>query len=218
MNAIIFDVETTGFAAPEVIEAAWQRLDTPVNLLVLEAREQRFKPSKPIELGAMAVHHVMDEDLAECAPSSEFRLPDSVECLIGHNVDFDWRVIGKPDVKRICTCALSRYFYPDTPHTLSAMLYYLHRAQAREWLKNAHSAADDVENCLRLLRCLLEQMGNPTSWDQVWAWSELARTPTKMPMGKHKGKPICELPADYKAWCLQNMTDLDPYLEQALRS
>ena len=49
-----------------------------------------FKPSEPIGLGAMAVHHIVDEDLIKCPPFTKFQMPkDDVQYLIGHNIDYD---------------------------------------------------------------------------------------------------------------------------------
>lgn len=36
------------------------------------------------------------------------------------------------------------------------------------------------------------------------------------PFGKHKGKPISEVPADYLKWCLTNMQRLDPKTKAAI--
>jgi exodeoxyribonuclease X len=55
---------------------------------------QRYNPGKPISLGALATHHIIDEDLSGCPPHTDFRLPEGIEYLIGYNVDYDWRVIG----------------------------------------------------------------------------------------------------------------------------
>src|SRR5690606_28485197 len=141
MSAIIFDTETTGLDEPETIEAAWLRIETLAERkMPIDAFHSYYKPSKRIELGVMAVHHIMDEDLESSPPSSDFSLPRDVKYLIGHNIDYDWAAAGKPEVKRICTLALSRYLWPEADsHSLSAMLYLLLRPQARNLLKNAHS-------------------------------------------------------------------------------
>lgn len=219
-TAIIFDTETTGLNEPEVIEAAWLRLLSPFTLGVTEEYCQRFKPSKPIELGAMATHHIIPEDLVDCPPSSEFSLPDGVEYLIGHNVDYDWKVIGEPPIKRICTLALSRSLFPDADsHTQSAMIYMLvSNERARDKLRNAHAALDDVKNCRVVLDSILDRLGatQATTWEDIWIASEKARIPTKMTFGKHKGEAIADIPRDYKAWLLRQ-TDVDPYLVKALR-
>lgn len=217
-NAIIFDSETTGLIEPEIIESAFIRLDWPHSLIEIESGYARYKPSKPIELGAMAIHNIMDEDLEnEPLRSIDFRLPDNVEFLIGHNIDFDWGVIGKPDIYRIDTLALSRYFWPELDaHKQTAMLYHLERPRARGLVKNAHCAKDDVDNCLILLNHIIKAIGNKVTWKELWDLSEIARIPTKMPFGKYYGIPIKDVPYDYIKW-LKRQPDLDPYLLKALK-
>lgn len=218
INAYIFDCETTGLNEPELIEAAWLELSSILPItLVGDGFNQQYKPSKPIEIGALATHHIMDEDLVNCPPSSSFSLPDGTQYLIGHNIDFDAAVIGNPDVKRICTLALARKAWPELgSHTQSALMYFLYRAHAREKLKNAHSAKADVLICASILKALVKHFGI-TAIEGLYEASELARIPTHMSFGKHKGCALTELPADYKRW-LVGQSDLDPYLRAALQA
>jgi exodeoxyribonuclease X len=217
MTALVFDTETTGVTDPGLIEAAWLRLDDPAQLRVLERFEQRYAPGRPIELGAMAVHHIVDADLEGCPPSTAFRLPADVSYLIGHNVDFDWQVIGRPDVRRIDTLCLARQVFPGLDaYSLGALTYHLgDPREARARLRAAHSAAADVELCLDLLRAIVGRLGPVPSWEALWAHSETARVPTVMPFGKHRGVAMVDVPADYKRW-LRGQPDVDPYLRQAL--
>ena len=216
MKALIFDTETTGISEPEIIEAAWLHVRSPLDTEVLETFEQRFRPTKLIELGALATHHIMDEDLAGMPGSASFALPGDVTHLIGHNIDYDWQVAGSPKVRRICTLALSRSLFPSiNSHTQSAMLYHLERATARQNLIGAHSALADVQNCRRVLGFLVALLPGIQTWDDLWRASESARVPTVMSFGKHKGELIRNIPKDYKRWLL-GQADVDPYLRQAL--
>lgn len=219
MTAICFDTESTGIESPVLIEAAWIKIPDPANLSTAERFCQRFNPGKPISLGALATHHIMDEDLADCPPHTDFKLPDGIQYLVGYNIDYDWKVIGQPDIKRICVMALSRYLFPGLDsYSQSAVLYHLERRRARELLKAAHSAEADVMNCLRIFWRLLNVLEpeERESWEALWKLSELARIPTVMPFGKHKGMAIKDTPADYKKWLL-GQPDLDPYLIKAIR-
>lgn len=220
MTALIFDTETTGINEPAIIEAAWVEVNDPFTLAVMDEFEQRYNPGKTIELGALATHHILDEEVADCPPASEFSLPPGTEYIIGHNVDYDWKVIGEPPVKRICTLALSRSLFPDVDsHTQSAMLYLFERDSARSLLQRAHSAKHDVMNCRIVLDYLLTKMGDitqATTWEELWQRSEQARIPKVMTFGKYKGTPIKDVPSDYKRWLL-NQPDVDPYLVKALR-
>ena len=213
-KSIIFDTEATGIKEPVLIEAAWLELASIEPFIVTNPFVQRYNPGKPITLGALATHHIMDEELVDCPPASSFRLPDDVSYIIGHNVDFDWEVIGKPEIKRICTLALARKLWPNLDsHTQSALLYYLERNSAREQLRNAHSALTDVGICAVILDHICQQLGVKTVED-LYTKSEKARIPTNMPFGKHKGTLLADVPSDYKQWLL-TQGDIDPYLRKA---
>ena len=98
-NAIIFDIEATDKDNPVLIEAAWVALDSISPFTLGEEFHQRYNPGKPISLGALATHHILDEELVDCPPASSFTLPADATYLIGHNIDFDWNAIGQPDIK-----------------------------------------------------------------------------------------------------------------------
>lgn len=214
-DAIIFDTETTRIDNPEIIEAAWQPLVSLDPFAWEPCVEMRYRPQGAISLGALATHHIMDEELLTCPPSDSFALPLGTLYLIGHNVDFDWRAAGCPDVRRICTLALCRDLWPEADsHSLGAMMYLLFRDTARRRLKEAHSAAADVVMCRDILFRILERMPCDTL-EALWMASEAARVPKTMPFGKHKGLPIGEIPADYRRWLL-GQSDVDPYLRAAL--
>ena len=214
-KTIIFDTEATDLKQPVLIEAAWVELESLEPYSVTNPFEQRYNPGKPISLGALATHHIMDEELVDCPPAASFTLPSDVDYVIGHNVDFDWEVIGKPDIKRICTLALARKVWPDLDsHNQSALLYHLERATAREQLRNAHSALTDVGICAAILKHLCQQLGVKTI-EALYAESEIARVPTTMPFGKHKGMLLADVPKDYKKWLLTQQ-DIDPFLRKAL--
>lgn len=221
MNAIIFDSETTGLKDPQMVEGAYLKLADIQTLEVVEEFLQRYKADKPIELGALATSHIYDEELVDCPPHTEFTLPAGTTYIIGHNVDYDWNVIGQPDVKRICTQALSRALWPDADsHSQSAMIYLHYRAQAREMLQGAHAALDDVRNCRMLLITILMELNlrngvAVSSFEKLWEISEEARIPTVIRFGKHSGSKIADIPADYKRWLL-GQADVDPYLRKAL--
>lgn len=224
-QVIIFDTETTGIKKEgkevQIIEAAWIALDETFN--PVSTFEQRYKPTIPIDFGAMATHNIIPEDLENCPSHDTFKLPENVEYLIGHNIDYDWEMAGKPDVKRICTLALARKMLPELDtHTQSALIYYFSddKNKAREMIKNAHSALPDVENCQFLLNKLIEHFENKygkkiKDIDHLWRVSEAARIPDIMPFGKHQGMKISELPMDYKSWLLKQK-DIDQYLLKAI--
>lgn len=223
-RGLIFDTETTGFVDAEIIEAAWAKVEWPPSEAnIVEQYEARFKPTKAIELGAMSAHHILDEELADCPPSASFVLPDGFDYMVGHNVDYDWDMAGKPDVKRICTLALARKYLPKLDsHKQSALIYHFYRdvpSTARDMVKNAHSALPDVLNCLivlvHLIKVIEGEQGMIDSWASLWGVSEEARIPEILTFGKHKGDHMRDVPRSYKQWLLRQ-DDLDPYVRLSI--
>lgn len=216
-DAIIFDTEATGIVDPVIIEAAWVAVERLQPFTLGERFHQRYQPGKPISLGALATHHIMDEELRDCPPASSFRLPTDLRYLIGHNIDFDWQAIGQPEVRRICTLALARKAWPALDsHSQSALLYFLERTSARDRLREAHSAAADISICATILGHLCETL-QITTMEALWQASENARLPTHMTFGKHKGLPLNEVPKDYVRWLL-DQPNVDPYVRQAFQA
>jgi len=216
-QAIIFDVEATDKNDAVIIEAASLDVTSLNPFEVGNPWVQRYNPGKPISLGALATHHIMDEELVNCPASSSFKLSAGTQYLIGHNIDFDWVAIGSPDVKRICTLALARSLWPSLDsHTQSALLYFFERDTARDQLRNAHSALADVWICSKIVGQIIDKL-HPSSLDALWEMSEKARIPTTMPYGKHKGELISQVPTDYKQWLLRQ-DNVSGYLRKALES
>jgi len=230
MTAIIIDTETTSLDKPEVIELAYLGpLDTPLTAADPGVQLQ-FKPSVAISLGAMCTHHIIDEDLDGCDPwPGLWEPPVGVTYLVGHNVDFDWKAIGSPNVKRICTLALARMVWPSIDsYSLGALIYHLYpHGMARKMVRGAHSALIDVELCNRVLFSLVDAL-QPRNWEHLWQISEKARIPTRFTFGKYgprdgqKGTPIGEVRRSdpgYIRWCLTScdIVTNDPYWQKALR-
>jgi len=211
---LIIDTETTGTDPGEVIELAFK---TTTEACIV----QRYQPKLPSSWGALAVHHILPEELEGHPPSTSARLPAGTEYIIGHNVDFDWKVLGSPHVKRICTLAIARTLFPEfDSHKLGAMYYALKgpTQATRTALRDAHSAEADVLFCEEILRIMLELRApaqNLCYPEALWQFSEACRIPTIMSFGKHKGLPIKQLPYSYVTW-MRGQPDMDEYLMKAI--
>lgn len=230
---ILVDTETSAKKDPEVVELAYLSLCNPAEPTAEPTDDlgastfvRRYKPTRPITLGALAVHHILDEELVD-QPSSETAaqdLPSTIDYFIGHNVDFDWVALGKPDCKRIDTLSLARHAWPELDsHSLGALIYHLNREEARHLLQDAHSAVQDIILTLLIFRrtitalCESGALPHDPTWDDIYQQSELGRIPKTMPFGKHRGTPLNEVPHDYIQWALGNIADMDPYLKKGLK-
>lgn len=213
-SAIILDTETTSFDG-EVMELAWISLDGK------EVYEQRYKPTKQATWGAVAVHHILPEDVMDCPPSAE--APKDIpraDYWIGHNIDFDWKILGQPPVKRICTLALCRRLWPESDsHSLTAMMYFLfgQNPTTRKLVRGAHAALDDVRLTERVLReiCRIAKL-DLDDLAGLHEESEEARVPRTWPFGKFKGEPISAADRGYANW-YRRQPDPDPYIIEALK-
>lgn len=213
---LILDTETTGVDNPEVIQLAFA---TIAGGRMGETKSYSFRPSRPISWGALATHHILEEDLVFSPPAADApsRVPQA-EYWVGHNVDFDWRALGEPPVKRICTLAMVRSIWPKCDsHSLVAMTYFLAGANAetREQVRGAHGASKDVELCFHILTRIISDEGLKTAAD-LYAFSEDCRIPKTMGFGKYKGAPISEVDRGWSNWYYRQ-SDTDPYLITALK-
>ncbi|ATO20030.1 DNA polymerase III subunit epsilon [Acinetobacter sp. LoGeW2-3] len=229
MTALIFDTETHKLHG-EIIEAAWMNVKLQDNRLSSDFQyygSQRYKPSEPINLVAMAVHNIVDEDLEDCLPSSKFQFPAGaeVEYLIGHNIDYDIEAVKRvgvdtSNIKPICTLAMARYLWPKLEsYKLSVLAYFIHprneHKNARQLIKEAHGAFTDVQMTLLLLDEIRKQRGIHT-FEELYEFSEMARYPTHIFYGKYKGWAIKDMDDKDIHW-LMGKTD-DEYLRTSLEN
>lgn len=222
MNALILDTETHDLNGYP-IEIAYAPCSFEQGVLVInqgEVFDEYFSCPEPIALGALATHHILETDIAEKPSFDTFKMPQGVQYLIGHNIDYDIKAIQKcqPDftVKGICTLALCRMVWPELPHTLSAMYYHVmdDLELARKHLRHAHNAKADIYFTGVILKTLVEQLGIK-DMNSLFIMSESARIPKYITFGKHKGAAIKDLDPSYVTWLLRQ-GDLDPYLRKAI--
>lgn len=235
---LILDTETTGFDG-QAIEIAYTEILYPT-LMPIKTVDLFFKPTIPINFGAMATHHILESELedkpivGEKLYQEQINYIDSFDYVVGHNCDFDCRVLNITKPKRIDTLALSRYLLPDIDsHSQSALMYYFFedKAWVREKIRNAHNAACDVGNCLLVLSKLLNLIEDKHAYPEeeytpvadiegLYKFSEFARIPTKMHFGKHKDKTYLEVaktdPGYFDWWRNKSDTKPDEYQMKAI--
>lgn len=225
MNPVIADTETNtinGF--PIEIAYAPCSFDEQgvLGFKHSEVFDEYFSCPEPISYGAMAVHHILESDIALKPSYDTFRLPKTVDCLIGHNINYDIEALRKCDrnvpEKSICTLALARFTWPELEtHTLSALFYFVSndKHKARDYLRNAHNAKHDIWFTYIVLKNICLKLGIK-DMNSLYVLSEKVRTPRIMPFGKHKGVELKKITKDYITWVLGQ--ELDPYLRKALEA
>ena len=81
----------------------------------------------------------------------------------------------------------------------------------------AHDALGDARMCYLLYQACCERLEiAPTDFAAAHAISNTANPVSKMPFGKHKGKPIKDVPIGYVKWMIGNIHNLQPSLYSAL--
>lgn len=233
-SVLILDTETTSKNDDrEVIELAWLKIAVSQDMLggnpaaipaiprIEKIFEQRYKPTKPITFGSMAIHHIIPSELEHCPPASAmvpFEGIDYPSHIIGHSIDFDWEALGCPDIKRIDTHSMSHHVWPDADgYSLGAMTYMLRGASqpTRHLLRSAHSAKADCFLTLALLLDILNKRPEISTWSALWQFSEECRVPLTMPMARWRGIKLVDMEQSAIDWCLRQDW-IDPYLRIGL--
>jgi exodeoxyribonuclease X len=248
MQVFIADTETTGLVDPQACEIGWLHVqDTltefkqavvtdPIaflsdNSYFLSVYEQRFRPTKAIELQASKVTGIYMKDVLHCPSITTFEFPKSVKYMIGHNIAYDHRVFGKPDVKLICTKELAQLVFPKDKglksHKLTTIIEWLYPEDGATLVANAHGAVLDCKLVYLVLLKVLEKLPQVETWEQLASlcsqgkksYEELNEPLAEMkelPFGKYKGCKFSEVPRDYLVW-LSKQDGLSPPLESALK-
>ena len=249
MRIVIADSETTGLVEPQACEIAFIELpedfnefreldiSNPIEFLTnhdlhSSVFEQRYRPTKAIDPRASQVTGIYMKDLINCPSIKEFEYPKSTEVMIGHNIAYDWRVFGKPNVKLICTKELSQLVYSKADglanNKLTTIVEFLYKEEGKKLTLKAHGALLDCKLVYLILLKISRKLPQVQSWDDLVSLcsqgtrsyeelSELSIPLTLMPIGKHGGKRFSEVPTDYLRW-LNRQKDLSSALKLALET
>lgn len=218
MNAIIFDTETTAAENGEVIQMAYRDVRILEHgLTSMKAELFNYKPKGEIMPGAMATHHIIEQDLEHAPPFNPSDLPVA-DFYIGHKVDFDMQFYPDRTGRRICTLAMARRIWPSAEHTLGALFYWLHEDKrvAQNLAKNAHAADVDVWICFYVLRHIVQCVEGLETLEDLANFSDECRIPTHMSFGKFKGQPVSSVDNGWRSW-YKKQDAPDPYLLEAFR-
>jgi exodeoxyribonuclease X len=201
----VIDLETTGDGAQDVCEIGWQDVvqDPDGRWRVNEARGARFvNPGRPITPDTMAIHHILDEQVAD-APFWKEIAPDilrpsgGVAALAAHRAAFEQRYCrpgltgGSPWV---CTWKCALRVWPQLPRFSNQMLRYLRRPEGLDHQTGlpAHRAGPDAYVTAHHLRDML----NLVALDQLIAWSGQPGLLPRVPAGRSRGKAWADLAED----------------------
>lgn len=212
-TALVIDTETDQGRDARPIQVA------TINVLTGHEWMAYFNSGRPISPFVTSIHGITDSDVAglERFDLAKFELP---EYLIGHNVRFDWGVIGRPKAKLICTVRLARVAFPEwVRYSQSKCIEQLIGEEAAaQMTAAAHDALGDARMCYLLYKACCERLGiDPSDFETAHKIANTAKPVAKMPFGKYKGQPIKTLPLGYTQWLLANVHGMNPSLYSALQ-
>lgn len=234
-NILVFDLETTSldFRVAEVIQLATVAFDDRSNDHHSYDKwsvtyDSFFCPSEPIPYEISAITSITNK-MVDGFSSFAAYIDEAQEILtrkpfrIAHNSFYDTKVLEKYGIALdgvICTMRMAKKIYNDDPRIEAYNLPYLryaldlpiddsfiaHRADA-----DAYMTAVLFEHLVRkaVEDWHLDVEKNLPLGDQILAWLDKPIIMHKMPFGKHKGKPMQDVPLDYWQWALENMDSLN---------
>ncbi len=215
MNTLIFlDTETTGTGPDDkLIQVAYRTTDgVDVNEL--------YKPNRPIEIGAMATHHITEKMVADKPTFKNSPTYQDLakrfaagEILIAHNAKFDIAMLEKEGLKIgsfIDTLKLARHLDPESKIE-SYKLQYLRYLLGIDIEATAHDAWGDILVLEKLFYRLLKKVMESHKLSQDEALQQMMEISLKPSLmrsinfGKYKGEKledIAQKDPGYLKWLL----------------
>lgn len=219
---VCIDCETTGLntSNDRIIEVAAVKFTLDGNL---EQYESLVDPLTEIPSSSIAVHHIT-QDMVQGQPTIDKVLNPLLELigdhpLIGHGILFDIEMVAVHAERHNIPCTIKKNPFYDTLRL--ARHYGSSPSNSLETLRQhfnieaegAHRAMSDVIVNIQVFKKLSKEF---RTMEQIGAILAKPILMKNMPLGKHKGRPMKELPIKYLLWAATQ--DFDQDLLFSLRS
>lgn len=219
---ICIDCETTGLDTQQdrVIEVAVVSFD--INQ-IYNSMESLINPGCPISETSIAIHHITD-DMVKDQPTIDQVLPEILKLvgnhiIIGHGVGFDIEMLAVAADRFNIPCKIRNNLILDTLRM--ARLYGDCPVNSLEQLRKhfnisgdgAHRAMSDVMVNIEVFRHLAKRYKTTEQLFEALSRPIMMAT---MPLGKHKGRLLKEIPLQYLQWIANK--DFDQDLLYSVRS
>lgn len=199
-NIHVADTETTGVTNhpihghPQIIEFAsieltnnlealsagvtsFATLRSAVQHLSAIGETNKYKPSMKIHKEAVKVHGISMLSLLREPRSEDITFPE-MDYMLGHNIQYDYRCMGKPEgIKLVCTLKLARAFDKQfgigfQNKKQDTLLLHFYGEDIRWLVTGHHAALSDCVKCLLLLVKLLEYVPSIKTFEELYAFQE----------------------------------------------
>jgi len=212
---ICIDCETTGLDVEQdrIIEIAAAKFTMRD---VLEQRDNLIDPECEIPASSIEIHHITAEMVRD-KPKIQEVISDYIafiggHTLVGHGIAFDIQLVVNAAKRFGIPCDIAKNTSIDTLRL--ARLYGDSPSNSLEQLRKhfnieeegAHRALSDVVVNIDVFRFLAKRFA---SLSQIVRALEKPIAMKNMPLGKHKGRSIKEVPIDYLRWASHQNFDQD---------
>ena len=195
MQIVLLDTEATGLDDhARMIQLAYKNITTGDEL------NEYYKPSIPISYGAMAIHHITEEMVAEnpvfIGSDDQSQLIKILKnnVMVAHNALFDIKILNNEEVKvnkYIDTLRVARHVVDAEQYSMQYLRYFL----KLEVEGQAHDAMGDVivlEALFEYLKNIVKEKYSLSSDNECFKkMLKLTNTPVILDIlkfGKYKGK------------------------------
>lgn len=212
---ICLDCETTGLDAEvdQIIEVAVAKFNFGG---IIEEFESLINPNCIIPETSIAIHHITPE-MVKDKPNIDQVLPQILNMVgnhtvVGHGVQFDMQIIDNAAKRHNIPSRIRNNLYLDTLRL--ARLYGESPVNSLEQLRRhfnieyegTHRAMGDVLVNIGVFRNLCRAYKSVDHVFEALSRPVLMRT---MPLGKHKGRLLKEIPLEYLLWAARQEFDQD---------
>lgn len=212
---ICLDCETNGLDAKQsrIIEIAVILFDFNN---IYESFETLVDPEQDIPESSIAIHHITPE-MVKGKPTIKEVLPQILSLvgqniIIGHGIGFDIDILTQSAQREglasnihynqfIDTLRMARIYGESPKNSLEQL-----RKHFNIELEIAHRAMGDVKVNIEVFKRLGERYNTTEALLDVLSRPILMK---EMPLGKHKGRPMKELPLQYLFWASKQDFDQD---------
>lgn len=183
---------------------------------VLEQFETLINPNYPISESSIAIHHIT-QDMVNNKPTMAEILPKIQTMInghiaVGHGINFDIAMITKEANRANIPCSLSKIPMLDTLRL--ARSYGESPVNSLEQLRKhfniqnegAHRAMNDVLVNMEVFKHLVRRFKTTNQLFDLLSKPILFKI---MPLGKHKGRLLSEIPLEYLLWAARKDFDQD---------
>lgn len=169
--------------------------------------------TKPIPATAKAVHHILEEDVADAPPLQEAVAKFlGADVAVAHNADFEKSFFEANVIDFastwICTFKCALRVWPELDsHANQALRYHLGLANPHgisRHMIDPHRSLSDV----LVTSAILEKLMAETAWVNLVAWSQEPALYTRFSFGKYRGQRFDAVDVGYLDWILRQQ-DMD---------